>query len=341
MRTTIYVFTVAMVTSLSTCFAIGQTQPPDAAPLYRQAIAEMKAALGDIDGWGPDLPMIDDNPKAEYLTEEWVTLVDKSATARMLFEQATRRKSCRFDAKSASKQGEILDSLTAMTSLRELVAADAWQRLKKQPETTLRICEHLIDHAGHLGQDSSLWGTQLRFAVADSSILLWQAVLAGDRGASLGRTNLERALATIDRHRARRPTTAALAERCLADARMLLEITISEIKPERAAVTAAKERVLELVGELLAPLRTAAPIDVATLKKRTNERIGRWKAKLAGVGLPTILTNEVGETLAIAIATLIAPDVVGVVEAQQQCARKIDAVRQQLRATLDALPKRK
>ena len=122
--------------------------------------------------------------------------------------------------------------------------------------------EALLSCARHLEAQQSLWSALMAANQADSALALTEALLSVQGEAAPRPSILRRALAAVAARARSRANPSQLADRSIEDARAMLALQQEDGAPNAAAITAAKDRAMEMLQGLLAPMRAAKAGDV-------------------------------------------------------------------------------
>lgn len=296
--------------------APAQQTPPDAAPIYRRAFAEMSKALRDDSDDSVDWPRVETPSIAAYRAAPWPELLRTTAVARALFTQAASMKRCSFDQPTgASVLGdEVQDRVSDFVTMGTFLTAHAWSVLETQPGAVLADLEALLSCARHLEAQQSLWSALMAANQADSALALTEALLSVQGEAAPRPSILRRALAAVAARARSRANPSQLADRSIEDARAMLALQQEDGAPNAAAITAAKDRAMEMLQGLLAPMRAAKAGDVEKVRVATERLISELKSEFDGKKASEVAATGVGEALAAVLATLVAPNSVGLLK---------------------------
>lgn len=302
---------------LAACAAApAQQSPPDAAPLYRRAFAEMTKALRDDTDDPVDWPRVETPSIAAYRAAPWPELLRATAVARALFTQAASTRRCSFDRPTGAGvlRDEVQDRVSDFVTMGTFLSAHAWSVLETQPGAALADLEALLSCARHLESQESLWSALMAASQADSALALAEALLSVRGEAAAKPPILRRALAAVEARARSRANPSQLADRSIEDARAMLALQQEDGAQNAAAITAAKDRAIEMLQELLAPMRAAKAGDVEKVRVATERLVAELKSKYDGKKASEVAANGVGEALAAVLATLVAPNAAGLLQ---------------------------
>lgn len=320
--------------------ATAQKRPPDAAGLYLEAFREMNKALDVDNDQDVEYPYVDEPGIDAYDAKEWTTLFEKTAVARALFAQAAGIDSCRFE--NAGDTGDFSrNRAVAFGTMREILAAHGWSSVKKRPEAALTDCCTLLAHARHLDAQGKVFASMYSIAFADSAFQICDATLERHGGDALQRALLERVRKALERHRRTRATLAQLADRSVADARFMLDSTIAAAAKNTPALKQARGRTIEMITELVAPMRAAKPGDLDKVRKAHKQAVEQLKAKHDRKRISKVLENGTGEALASVLTLMLATDTARLMESWIEHGEALAKIERKVKARLASLPERK
>ena len=316
------------------CGAAATQQPsPNAAPLYRRAFVEMDRALQSKTGDPVDYPEFDLADVATFRSAPWPELIEKTAVARTLFAQAAVHERCVFDEPSSETliRDEITDRRRDFLTARTFIIAHAFSVVTARPDAAIADAETLLAAAQHVEQQGSVFSMLMASNLAGGALLICEAVL-NLRGASeLQLASLRRALKAVEA-RQRGCSPRRLADLAVADARILLTALNEPAMKNTAAIQAARARAIEMIDAFVEPLRTARAGDADKLRAATEAASTALKAKFDNKRATDILQDGVGEALAAAMATMVAPNSMGLFQAWEEHHQQLDRVASALRA---------
>ena len=293
-----------------------QDASPDAAPVYRQAFAEMTKVLREDTDYPVDWPEVRAPSTAAYRVAPWPELLQATAVARALFAQAAGTRRCSFDQPTGARVlgDEVQDRAADFGTMGKFLSAHAWSVLETQPGAALADVEAMLSCARHLEAQKSLWSALIAANQADSALTLAEALLSVRGEAAAKPPILRRALAAVEARARSRANPSQLADRLIEDARAMLALQQEDGTQNAAAITAAKDRAIEMLQGLLAPMRAANAGDVEKVRVASERLISKLKAKYDGKKASEVAATGVGEALAAVLATLVAPNSVGLLK---------------------------
>jgi len=324
--------------ALASTASAQQTQP-NAADLYRRAFAEIESALRYNTDDPVDYPVEGEPGGDVYSEAPWPRVFELTAVARTLFLQATSIERCDFGDDSFLGPLAVGFGTTA-----RLVEADARSRLDKQPAETLTAARALLYTARHLDAQPSLYAALFALRNAARGIALCNATLDRHPNGAITTRELRRVLEALKQRQQTRCTLAGLADRSLADSRALLQDAVANATENEPALVTAQGRALELIQEVLKPLRTAKPDELERVRKAVDASIAALKAKYGKDKLRRTLETGAGEALAATLASMVIADPTGLmthwVEQHEALTKTTGRLEQLLRSRGKAKPKR-
>lgn len=308
---------------------------PNAATLYRKAIAELRKALPDEEYEGDILlpeDSIGDAP--EYTSSEWREAVKKSAVAISLFEQATQIDACRFDGKTKDLMSEFGQSLHELLSLRHVVQAQAWQRVSTDPRSAGVTAIRLMRHANHCVADSTMIGVAFGLDAEKQGIKLLKMVtkrLAPRNGQKDddGKAVAKLFAKQLQQHQAARTDRKRLADIAEREFAWIMLAGLDEL-PKTLATKSAIKRATQIVRDMVEPLRKNPKITAKALDKHCTKETERLRALIGKDKLKTVLEKGVGEPLAAALVLICSPNVAGILEPLLEVAEGLESCRADL-----------
>lgn len=317
-----------------------QQRLPDAAPLYRRAFEEMDRALQQESGDPVAYPEVDPTDEAAFRAAPWPALLRKTAVARALFAQAAGHQRCAFDKArdEAGVGGEVTERYGDFRTAQTFVVAHALSVVGERPDAALADAEALLAAAQHLEQQGGVLSTLFAINLAGGGLLICEAMLNVSGDLAPRPSILRRALKAVEARRDQAADPRRLADRAVKDARGLLAALDIPEAENAPAIQAARARAIEMIDALVEPLRTARAGDAEKLRAATDEGVANLKAKLGSKQTAAILKEGVGEALAAAIATMVAPNSIGLFQAWEKHRRRLDRVAAALRGRCDAKP---
>ena len=317
-----------------------QDARPDAAPIYRQAFAEMTKVLREDTDDPVDWPEVRAPSTAAYRVAPWPELLRATAVARALFAQAASTERCSFDQPTGKGvlDDEVQDRNPDFSTMGKFLSAHAWSVLETQPGAALADVEAMLSCARHLEAQETLWSALIAASQADSALALAEALLSVQGDAAVKPPILRRALAAVEARARSRANPSQLADRSIADANAMLALQQEDGSQNAAAITAARGRAIEMLQELLAPMRAAKAGDVEEVRVATERLISKLKAKYDGKKASEVAATGVGEALAAFLATLVAPNSAGLLKVWDDEGARLAKVTKALRDRCGATP---
>jgi len=205
----------------------------------------------------------------------------------------------------------VQERVSDLVTMRTFVLAHAFGAVEQQSGAALADVEALFACARHLEQQDVLFASMMALDMAGSALTLCDAMLAvrGERAA--GAAVLRRALAAVEARTRGRSGPKQLAERAVADARKLLALANEKESENVEALRAAQTRAIELLEELVRPLREATAGDSEKVLTETEAAVTKLKEKYDPKQQKKLLESGSGEALAALLATLVAPNASG------------------------------
>ena len=322
----------------SVCGAATTQQPtPDAASLYRSAFEEMNRALQIKSDDPVDYPEVDPPDIGTFRAAPWPALLRQTAVARALFAQAAAHQRCAFD-KARGETGiedEVTEHFGDFNTVRAFVVAHAFSVVTDRPDAALADAEALLAAAQHLEQQGGLFSIMMANNLAGGGLLICEAMLGVTGDLAPRPAILRRALKAVQARRDQASDPRRIADRAVKNARVLLATLASPKAKNILAIQAARARAIEMVDALVEPLRTARAGDADKLRKATEIDVANLRAKLNSKRTAEILEEGVGEALAAALATMVAPDSVKLFQAWEKHRRQLDRIAAALRGRCD------
>lgn len=316
--------------------ATAQETALNAATVYRRAFAEMSRVLREDSDDPVDYPWVDEPSVEAYAEAPWPKLLEETAVARSLFAQAGSIERCRFDKPTGEGPlgDEVQERISDLVTMRTFVLAHAFRAVETQPGTALADLEALFACACHLEQQDVLFASLMAMNMAGSALTLCDAMLAvrGEHAAEA--SVLRRALAALEARTRGRSGPKQLAERAVADARKLLALASEEENKNVEAFRAAQARAIELIEELVRPLREATVGDSEKVLKATEAAVTELKEKYDPKQKEKLLESGSGEALAALLATLVAPNASGLFQQWEEHGEALAKTTKALRARL-------
>ena len=313
--------------------AATQQRSPDAAPLYRRAFAEMDRALQQETDNPVAYPKVDPPDVAAFRAAPWPALLRKTAVARALFAQAAGHQRCAFDKARDEKgiEDEVTEHFGDFLTAQTFIVAHAFSVVSERPDAALADAEALLAAAQHLEQQDGLFAVMVANNLAGGGLLICEAMLNVSGDLAPRSAILRRALKAVEARRNQASNPRRLADRAVKDARGLLAALDNPEAKNAPAIQAARARAIEMIDALVEPLRTARAGDADKLRAATDAGVASLKAQLDSKRTAEILEEGVGEALAAALATMVAPNSVGLFQAWEKHRRQLDRVAAALR----------
>jgi hypothetical protein len=202
---------------------------PDAAPLYRAAVADLKRAFAEADG-SPELPMAGGEaaPKLRFTEPEWAPLVAQASTALGTFAQAARLPGCDFGPAKDPMDIGYTELEIPLWHLALLTAAHGWQRLASlAPGEAAHDAATLLRHARHLGDEPSAFAVHVANEVERLGVSLLQAsATTAEHGAKV----LELCRRELTEHAERRGGRPQIVAHVQAEVRRMLRATVAAVQ---------------------------------------------------------------------------------------------------------------
>lgn len=272
--------TAAALHALLAASAISaQVQPPNAADLYEQAFAELRAAMRLHTQDAVRFEPLGLGDAAALRQSPWPELLAKTAVARGLFAQAARTERCVFGEARMSPRVSHVKWWTELGTMRGLIRSQAYGRLADDADAAVVAAETLLAHGRHFAQQDKVLSSSLAMATAKDALELLEATLQQHTGEKISPASLQRAQRALRRYQAVRPTPQRLFDQMVADARSALSSALAPDEGGQDPTRAALDRAVEIVAEVYAPVRTADADDIGESIGATEKRLEALKAK--------------------------------------------------------------
>lgn len=227
------------------------TQRPNAAVLYRRAIAELQKAVVDPKTGVGIVPDGDFTKPASIQTDAWAKVVAACAVGLTLFEQGTQMTHCAFDDHPAraelSRENE-----PDYQSLIMVVRAKAWQLVQTRPSEACLVSMQLLSLANHFATSRTREGAVMRAQADQVAVNVLKAAVAGltssDRAIA---AQLAERIGTELPKRMRNRDAAAATQ---AGVERTLRTWFLTKDYDNPAIPPAVKRAAEMTRDMLAPL---------------------------------------------------------------------------------------
>ena len=297
-------------TSGAAAQANAQAKSPNAAKIYRMAIAELRKALYDPLDETWDTPQDFGENSKDPADVAWRKAVARSAVAITLFAQASQVSRCQFERYPKDLATELSRLAVEFGLMLRIVAAHGWQQTQDDPSGACTTALQMLRYSNHCRGDRSLFGLAVGMGAERSAADLLKAAIPDL--AKQGQASAERILKQLDLHLGRRLSSAALADIAEDDFAFMLEHGLGEQSANNPALTRARKRAKEIVREMLSPLRQNPAASLDAFRAYWDERIKALRKLTKAKKLEDILANGVGETLAATLVLVVSgptPDI--------------------------------
>lgn len=227
---------------------------PNAAVLYRQAIAEMKKVITDPKTGKSIIPDGYYEGGTAFLTEQWAAVIEKLAVTLTLFAQGTQTPMCKFNDRPERSVFELGLEVGSedYNELLLIQGAQGWQMVDSDPTGACTIAFRMLDFSNHCAQNLTSRGAFTHTDIDTRAANLLQAGIAKLNGSD--HVSIATAFLTkLEQQLKLRMSPRDIAASAEEGVRQLVFHDLGAKK--NPAFDQASKRAMELTRELLKPMR--------------------------------------------------------------------------------------
>ena len=281
---------------------------PNAAVLYRQAIAEMNKAIKDPETGECIIPDGNYEDSTALLTEQWATILNKCAVALTLFAQGTQCANCHFDDDPETQSFElsVYGSGEDYGRLLMMQRAQGWHTLDSDPSGACVIALRMLDFSNHCAKNGTVSGTSNHIWVDRMAAQLLKAGIA-KLPVSASATTTASFLKQLQLQMPNRMSHQDIAKAAKRQVQLILQHGFPEAT-RNPALPAASKRGLEMTEELLQPIHDNPNITSAAFEAHARKKLAAIAKLTQGTSIQDVLATGKSDVLAATMLQLVVGD---------------------------------
>jgi hypothetical protein len=282
---------------------------PNAADIYRMAIAEFRRAMCDPDTKSWNRPSGDGKNLKGANNASWQRAVTKSADAIAIFAQASQVPNCEFPRYPKDLTSELSLNIIDLNGLLSLVTAHGWQQVESDVRGACATAIQMLGFMDHCKNHGTQIGVAIGLVAERNATELLDVAASG-----LGREapkEIADVLKRLDAYMGRRMSSSAFADVVAGEVEFQLAHGLSGRGASEVVMVAAKKRANAIFAEMLAPLRGYPAASIDEFRRAWSARVKLLQESAKERSLDDFVNEASGEGLANALVLVVMTDVPG------------------------------